>query len=84
MYVVLTGFTDNAGSPEYNLGLARRRAESIEAYLVDNPLQSSNLNILTTCLITDGFYISVYYVTLLDGKWTLMVRWATSILATKS
>jgi len=34
-YVVLTGFTDNAGSPEYNLGLARRRAESIEAYLVD-------------------------------------------------
>jgi OOP family OmpA-OmpF porin len=34
-YVVVTGFTDNAGSPEYNLGLARRRAESIEAYLVD-------------------------------------------------
>ena len=34
-YVVLTGFTDNTGSPEYNLGLARRRAESIEAYLVD-------------------------------------------------
>jgi len=34
-YVVLTGFTDNAGSSEYNLGLARRRAESIEAYLVD-------------------------------------------------
>ena len=35
-YVVLTGFTDNAGSPEYNLRLARRRAESIEAYLIDN------------------------------------------------
>ena len=34
-YVVLTGFTDNAGSPEYNLGLARRRAESIEAYLIE-------------------------------------------------
>jgi len=34
-YVVLTGFTDNAGSPEYNLGLARRRAESVEAYLID-------------------------------------------------
>jgi OmpA-OmpF porin, OOP family len=34
-YVVLTGFTDNADSPEYNLGLARRRAESVEAYLVD-------------------------------------------------
>jgi OOP family OmpA-OmpF porin len=34
-YVVLTGFTDNTGSPEYNLGLARRRAESVESYLVD-------------------------------------------------
>jgi OOP family OmpA-OmpF porin len=34
-YVVLTGFTDNTGSPEYNLGLARRRAESVEAYLMD-------------------------------------------------
>lgn len=34
-YVVLTGFTDGTGSSEYNLGLARRRAESIEAYLID-------------------------------------------------
>ena len=34
-YVVLTGFTDTTGSPEYNLGLSRRRAESVEAYLVD-------------------------------------------------
>ena len=34
-YVVLTGFTDGAGPSDYNLGLARRRAESIEAYLVD-------------------------------------------------
>lgn len=34
-YVLLTGFTDTTGSPEYNLGLARRRAESVEAYLVD-------------------------------------------------
>ncbi len=33
--MVLTGFTDNTGSPEYNLRLARRRAESIEAYLID-------------------------------------------------
>ncbi len=32
-YVTLTGFTDNAGSYEYNLGLARRRAESVGAYL---------------------------------------------------
>jgi OmpA-OmpF porin, OOP family len=34
-YVVLTGFTDGTGSSDYNLGLARRRAESIEAYLID-------------------------------------------------
>ncbi len=34
-YVILTGFTDSAGPSEYNLGLARRRAESIEAYLID-------------------------------------------------
>ncbi len=35
MYVILSGFTDGTGPSEYNLGLARRRAESIEAYLVD-------------------------------------------------
>jgi OOP family OmpA-OmpF porin len=34
-YVVLTGFTDSAGPSEYNLGLARRRAESIETYLIE-------------------------------------------------
>ena len=33
-YVVLTGFTDGTGPSEYNLGLARQRAESIEAYLI--------------------------------------------------
>lgn len=35
MYVVLTGFTDGTGPSEYNLGLARRRAESVGAYLID-------------------------------------------------
>ena len=34
-YVVLTGFTDTTGPSEYNLGLARQRAESVEAYLMD-------------------------------------------------
>ena len=34
-YVALTGFTDSTGPSEYNLGLARRRAESVQAYLVD-------------------------------------------------
>lgn len=32
--MVLTGFTDNTCSPVYDLGLSRRRAESVEAYLV--------------------------------------------------
>jgi OOP family OmpA-OmpF porin len=35
-YVVLTGFTDSIGSLEYNLGLSRRRAESVQAYLTSN------------------------------------------------
>jgi OOP family OmpA-OmpF porin len=34
-YVVLSGFTDNVGSQEYNLGLSRRRAVSVAAYLID-------------------------------------------------
>jgi OmpA-OmpF porin, OOP family len=51
-YVVLTGFTDNAGSPEYNLGLARRRAESVEAYLVDK------FNVSVGRIITQWYGIS--------------------------
>lgn len=35
-YVVLTGFTDSTGSLEYNLGMSRRRAESIADYLISN------------------------------------------------
>ena len=34
-YVVLSGYTDNVGSVEYNLELARRRAENAASYLVD-------------------------------------------------
>ena len=34
-YVVLAGFTDGVGSEEYNLGLSRRRAESVGAYLMN-------------------------------------------------
>ena len=40
-YVVLSGYTDGTGSDEYNLGLARRRAESIQGYLT----QYSGVNI---------------------------------------
>ena len=32
-YVVLSGYTDITGSDEYNLWLARRRAESVQNYL---------------------------------------------------
>jgi OOP family OmpA-OmpF porin len=32
-YVVLSGYTDIAGSAEYNLWLARRRAEKVQGYL---------------------------------------------------
>ena len=35
-YLVLAGFTDSVGSEEYNLGLSRRRAESVAAYLKNN------------------------------------------------
>jgi OOP family OmpA-OmpF porin len=34
-FVVLSGYTDNVGSEEYNLTLSRRRAESVADYLVD-------------------------------------------------
>jgi OOP family OmpA-OmpF porin len=32
-YVVLSGYTDGAGSDEYNLWLSRRRAEKVQGYL---------------------------------------------------
>jgi OOP family OmpA-OmpF porin len=35
-YAVLAGYTDSVGSEEYNLGLSRRRAESVAAYLMNN------------------------------------------------
>ena len=35
-YVVLAGYTDSVGEEEYNLGLSRRRAESVAAYLMNN------------------------------------------------
>src|SRR5210317_1099428 len=40
-YVVLSGYTDISGSAEYNLWLARRRAESVQNYLT----QYSGINI---------------------------------------
>lgn len=34
-FVVVAGFTDSIGSAEYNLGLSRRRADSVAGYLAD-------------------------------------------------
>lgn len=33
--IVLNGHTDAAGSPEYNLGLSHRRAQSVRRYLIE-------------------------------------------------
>jgi len=48
-YVVLAGFTDSVGSEEYNLGLSRRRAESVAGYL------QNNANIAEDRIVTDWF-----------------------------
>jgi OOP family OmpA-OmpF porin len=41
------GYTDNIGSEEYNLGLSRRRAESVADYLLKNyNLDDSQISIL--------------------------------------
>jgi OOP family OmpA-OmpF porin len=48
-YVVLTGFTDDLGPLEYNLGLSRRRAESVEAYL------NANFNIGVGRIVTQWY-----------------------------
>ena len=47
-YVVLAGFTDGVGSEEYNLGLSRRRAESVGAYLM-------NANVSEDRIVKDWF-----------------------------
>ena len=48
-YAVLTSFTDSVGESEYNLGLARRRAQSVEAYLI------SNLNVDVGRIVTQWY-----------------------------
>jgi OOP family OmpA-OmpF porin len=48
-YVVLAGFTDSVGSEEYNLGLSRRRAESVAGYL------QNNANVAEDRIVVDWF-----------------------------
>jgi OOP family OmpA-OmpF porin len=35
-YVVIEGFTDSTGNPQYNLALSRQRAESVKNFLMQN------------------------------------------------
>ena len=51
-YVVLSGFADATGSAEYNLGLSRQRAESVEAYLVDK------FNVSSDQIVTEWYGIA--------------------------
>lgn len=44
--VELIGFTDPIGSVEYNLALSRRRAESVQRYLVKNNVSPRNIHIV--------------------------------------
>lgn len=43
--IELVGFTSRVGSPEYNLGLSRRRAEAVQRYLIQQkvPLRSIHI-----------------------------------------
>ena len=40
-YVVIEGFTDSTGDPKYNLDLSRRRAESVQNYLMQTEIFSA-------------------------------------------
>lgn len=44
--VELTGFTDRIGTPSYNLALSRRRAESVQRYLVRQKVSIRSIHIV--------------------------------------
>ena len=44
--VELAGFTDPIGSASYNLALSRRRAESVQRYLVNQKVPLRNIHIV--------------------------------------
>jgi outer membrane protein OmpA-like peptidoglycan-associated protein len=43
--VTVEGFADEAGSAEYNVGLSRRRAQSVKTYLVDQGMNGDNIRV---------------------------------------
>jgi len=43
MYVEIDGHTDSKGSDRYNMGLSRRRAESVKRYLVAQGVPASQI-----------------------------------------
>jgi outer membrane protein OmpA-like peptidoglycan-associated protein len=41
--IVVEGHTDSVGTDQYNLGLSRRRAETVRTYLVDHGIARSRI-----------------------------------------
>ena len=44
--IELVGFTSKVGSPEYNLGLSRRRAEAVQRYLIQQKVPLHSIHII--------------------------------------
>jgi outer membrane protein OmpA-like peptidoglycan-associated protein len=44
--IEVLGYTDNVGSPSYNLTLSRRRAEAVARYLVQNNVPLKNISLI--------------------------------------
>jgi outer membrane protein OmpA-like peptidoglycan-associated protein len=43
--IEVTGYTDNTGTPKYNLGLSVRRAQNVEAELVKDGVPANEINV---------------------------------------
>jgi outer membrane protein OmpA-like peptidoglycan-associated protein len=43
--IEVSGYTDTSGTPKYNLGLSRRRAQSVAAQLVTDGVSQSEISI---------------------------------------
>ncbi|MBP1685960.1 MAG: glycine zipper protein, partial [Deltaproteobacteria bacterium] len=41
--IIVEGHTDSVGSDHYNLGLSRRRADTVRRYLVDHGIAASRI-----------------------------------------